>query len=264
MSYVFDSRDAYEYEKWLSDEKNRRMLELENRVMVEMLRPVPIRRLLDIGCGSGASLMPFLNKGIELTGIDPSPYMLDFAFQRLGSRVDLHEGFAEDLPFDDNSFHYSILFLSLEFCSDPWRAIEEACRVTKDRIFVGILNRFSFHAMHCRTIRLFKTSVYQNARFFSVNEIRRLFYSHLGNVPVQWKTVLKLPGPMAAISHRLESARIMQHSPFGCFGAITADPVPRYRAAPLSLKCRVNQATAQGERVASYAGDYRNENIKQR
>lgn len=259
---MFNSQDAYEYEKWLSDDKNRRVLELENRLMTEMLRPVPVRRLLDIGCGSGASLMPFLNKGVELTGIDPSPYMLDFAVQRLGSRVDLHEGFAEDLPFEDNAFHYAVLSLTLEFCSDPDRAIQEACRVAKDRVFVGILNRFSFYALRCRTTRFFKASVYQNARFFGVNEVRRLFYSHLGNVPVHWKTVLHFPGPMAPISHRLESARIMQHSPFGCFAGITADPIPRYRAVPLSLKCRINQGTVHGERMAGYAGDYSNEKIK--
>ncbi len=261
MNYVFDYQDALRYEKWLSDERNRRVLELEIGVMTEMLRPAPVRRLLDIGCGSGASLHPFLNKGIELTGIDPSSHMLDFARQRLGSRVDLHQGFAEDLPFDDNSFHYVVFFLSLEFCQDPERALEEACRVCRDRVFVGILNRFSLYAIRCRTARLFKTTVYGNARFFSINEIRRLFYSKLGDVPLQWRTVLQFPRPAAALLQRLESSRAIQYSPFGGFAGIVADPIPRFRASPLELKYRVSHRAAHGEQVASCAGDYRNEKI---
>jgi len=262
MSYVFDHQDAARYEKWLAMEKNRRVLELETRVMMEMLRPVPVRRLLDIGCGTGASLESFLNKGIELTGIDPSPAMLDYAGQRLGNPVDLYQGYAEDLPFADNSFHYAILFLTLEFCDDPGRALEEACRVAKDRVFVGILNRHSGYALRCRMARLFRNSVYSRARFLSISEVRRAFYTMLGQVPVHWRTVLQFPVAVSVVLNRLESLRLVQYSPFGGFAGIVADPVPRFQVSPLTLRCKVNQIAASNEQVAGWSRDYGNQKIQ--
>lgn len=262
MSYVFDYRDARSYEKWVTGEKNRRVLELEFRAMLDLLRPGCGHSLLDIGCGSGLSLVPFLNKGIELTGIDPSPYMLDFAGQRLGSRADLHRGHAEDLPFADNSFHYAVLFLSLEFCDDPRKALEEACRVAKKRVFVGILNRFSLYCLRYRIQRIVRVSVYDRARFFSIGEVRRMFHDLLGTVPLKWRTVLHFPGLPPEFMERLESSLPFRYSPFGGFAGIVADPVARFRAIPLALKVKVNHAVHAGEQVASCAGDYKNEQIK--
>ena len=39
---------------------------------------------------------------LQVTAIDPSPYMLDIAFRHFGNRMEFYRGFAEDLPFDDN------------------------------------------------------------------------------------------------------------------------------------------------------------------
>lgn len=227
-----------------------------------MLHPAFAQRLLDIGCGTGASLMPFLNKGIDLTGIDPSPYMLDAARRNLGSRADLYKGYAENLPFDDNSFNHSVIFLTLEFCESPLKAIEEACRVTRDRVFIGIFNRFSLYAAHRRIVRILRTSVYWQARFLSIGDIRRMFFYLLGNVPVHWETVFQVPWLPPALIYRVESTKIFRSSPFGGFAGIAVDPVPTYRAFPLALKCRIPQSASQGERVASCAGDYQNEKIE--
>ncbi len=83
----------------------------------------------------------FLNMGLDVTGLDASPHMLEFARKRLGVRAELRRGVAEDLPFDDNTFNVATLMTTLEFVEDSQKAIEEACRVTKDRIFLGVLNR---------------------------------------------------------------------------------------------------------------------------
>lgn len=121
MGYIFDFNDAAAYDQWLSKDGNQRIVDLENRLLVEMLHPRFGERLLDIGCGGGASLMPFIGKGIQLTGVDPSPYMLDIARKKVGHRVDLHRAYAEDLPFEDNSFEFATLCLTLEFVDDPQR-----------------------------------------------------------------------------------------------------------------------------------------------
>lgn len=261
MGYVFDFKDALNYERWLSEDKNQQILALETALMAALLRPVCGERLLDIGCGTGVSLKPFLGKGIELTGIDPSPYMLDIAQVNLGHRVDLHRGYAEDLPFEDNAFHHACLFLTLEFCDDPVAAIGEACRVAKDRVFIGILNKYSLTAAQYRVQALFTESIYRRARFFGIGQTRRMVYSQVGRVPFIWRTVLQLPATPKGLVYHIESNRLVQRSPFGAFAAMIAVPVPRLKAIPLALKSRVNHTAAAGERVATCAGDYKNEHM---
>lgn len=261
MSYVFDPSCADPCKPGMDGEKSRLILDLQKQLMVDMLRPAFAQSLLDIGCGAGATLMPFLNKGIDLTGIDPSVRMLETARKNLGHRVALHKGYAEDLPFDDNSFNYAVIFLTLEFCEDPVRAVEEACRVTRDRIFIGIINKFSLYAAQRRIVWMLGKCVYRRPRFFSIGEVRRMVFYLLGRVPLEWETVFQVPWLPYALTNRLESTKILRSSPFGGFAGITADPVPSFRALPLALKSRIHQPASPGEQVATCAGDYQNEKI---
>lgn len=251
MGYVFDFNDAVAYDLWLNKDGNQKIVDLENRLMVEMLRPRFGERLLDIGCGAGASLMPFIGKGIQLTGVDASPYMLDIAKKRVGHRVDLHRAYAEDLPFDDNSFDYAAFCLSLEFTEDPRKALAEACRVAKDGVFVGVINKYAIKAVQRRIRGIFKSTVYNRARFFSVGEIKHLFISILGNVPITWQTTCHFPGKTSLIIDRFERSKFVRSSPFGAFAGIMALPVPRFRTQPLKLKSAAANAVASNSRPVS-------------
>ncbi|MBC2715828.1 MAG: class I SAM-dependent methyltransferase [Desulfobacteraceae bacterium] len=253
MGYVFDFNDAVAYDQWLNKDGNQRIVDLENRLMVEMLHPRFGERLLDIGCGAGASLMPFIGKGIQLTGVDPSPYMLDIAKKKVGHRVDLHRAFAEDLPFEDNSFDYAALCLSLEFADDPRKALEEACRVAKDGVFVGALNKYALKAFQRRIRGIFKTTIYNRARFFSIGEIKYLFTSLLGDVPISWQTTCHFPGMTNSLIDRFENSGFARKSPFGAFAGILALPVPRFRTHPLKLKSASAQVVASTSRPVNCA-----------
>ena len=44
--------------------------------------PPGASRLLDLACGTGESLLPFLRRGYEVTGCDLSPAMLDLAREK--------------------------------------------------------------------------------------------------------------------------------------------------------------------------------------
>ncbi len=251
MGYIFDAEDARRYEEWLADEKNRAALDLEMRLMKSMLRPVCGESLLDIGCGTGESIKAYLGKGINLTGIDPSGAMLAIAKEKLGHRVDFHRGFAEDLPFPDNAFDHASLFLTLEFAKNPDEAIAEACRVAKDSVFIGILNRYSAYVTHLRISAYFKPSIYNHARFFSIGEVKQMIFRQLGQVPVFWKTALQFPGSTRGRCYRLETGGYLENNPFGAFAGIKAIPVPRFQAMPLALKTRAEIKAAAGNRVAS-------------
>jgi ubiquinone/menaquinone biosynthesis C-methylase UbiE len=258
MGYVFEFSDAAAYESWLKQERNQAIVQLEHRLMLEMIQPVVGDSLVDIGCGTGASLEPFLGKGISLTGVDPSPYMLDVARKKIGNRADFHQAHAEDLPFDDNSFHYACLCLSLEFCDNPRKAVEEACRVAKDGVFIGILNKYALTALKRRIRGIFHTTIYNRARFFSVGEIKQMLFSILGNTPVASRTICQFPGSTHPWVHRVELSRFAQRSPFGAFAGIRVVPVAKFRTIPMTLKCAVNKAAPSSSPAASCTGTLKN------
>lgn len=253
MGYVFDFKDAVSYDQLAAAGADYPANRLQRQLMVEMVKPLFGDHLVDIGCGAGHSLAPFMGKGISLTGVDPSPYMLDFARRNLGTRVDLHRAFAENLPFDDNAFDYAVLSLSLEFVKDPAKAVAEACRVAKDSVFVGIVNKYGMRSVYYRISGIFRYSVYNHARFFSVGEVRRLFYRFLGNVPMMWETVCRIPGERYPLIQRIADARISRKFPLGDFAGILAQPVPRFRTTPLFLKQPAARSGPSGSQVASCA-----------
>lgn len=238
MGHVFDFSEAKAYEQWQNSPQRRISAELETRLMVDMLAPMRGESLLDIGCGTGTSLYPFLEMGVQVTGIDPSPYMLDIAVVNAMNRVDFYQGFAEDLPFDDNSFNYAILVTTLEFVDDPQKALEEACRVAKDRIFIGVLNRYAIKGVERRVKGIFGPSIFNRARFFSVWELKQMIHTLLGDPPISWRTVCQLPGSPGKLFFQLEMSKIVQRCPFGAFAGMVVSLVPRFRTRPLTLRYR--------------------------
>lgn len=53
---------------------------------------------LDVGCGSGRSILALREAGFRAAGIDPSRGMMEIARQRLGADADLQVGALPDLP----------------------------------------------------------------------------------------------------------------------------------------------------------------------
>lgn len=243
MGYVFNFNDAASYDKWLQNSANRFAFSLETKLMLDLLQPKQGQTVLDIGCGTGEHLLKYLEMNLQVTGIDPSPYMLDIAADKLKNRADLHRGFAEDLPFDDNSFHYSSLITTLEFVEKPRKALEEAFRVTKDRVFIGVLNRYAIKGFQRRLKGIFTSTIFNRAQFFSIWELKRLIKIILGNVPISWATVCQFPFSSYRFVSMLERSRIIQKSPFGAFVGMVIIPVPCYKTTPLSISCSSKHST---------------------
>ncbi len=145
MGYVFDFQDAIGWRRWNETPAAARAFRIQTRLMREMLACRPRDAVLGIGCGTCRHLAPLVEAGCDVSGIDPSPYMLDIAREHYGHRLELHRGTAEALPFGDNTFHHTVFFLSLEYVEDPVRALGEAFRVTRNRVFIGVWNRCSLH-----------------------------------------------------------------------------------------------------------------------
>ena len=251
MGYVFDFKEAGSYDAWFDQAKNKYSLDLEIKLMMDFLSPEKGQRILDIGCGTGISLEPLLDKGLNLTGLDPSPYMLDLASNRLGNQVDLHRGVAEDLPFDDNAFDSAFFFTSLEFTDRPAKAIEEACRVAKDSVVLCVLNRYAPLNMVRRFKSFFVPNIYAHTHFFSIWELKQILFAILGNVPVRWKTTLQFPFVYGQIAALVENIKIIQKSFLGTLIAMRIKPVPKFRTRPLMLKIKKPKAYSPATGLAT-------------
>jgi ubiquinone/menaquinone biosynthesis C-methylase UbiE len=88
-------------------------------------------RVLEVAIGTGLNL-PHYPADVTITGIELSPAMLAVARERataLGRDVDLREGDAEHLPFEDASFDTVVCALSLCTIPNPDAALAEMRRV---------------------------------------------------------------------------------------------------------------------------------------
>ena len=229
MGYIFEYKVASKYDTWYQNPDNRFVADLENQLLLRLLQPAKGERVLDIGCGTGRHLEMFLEMGLDVTGLDPSPHMLGIAGNKLGHRAELHQGVAEDLPFEDNSFDITTLVTSLEFVDDVDKALEEACRVTESRIFLGVLNRYAIKGIERRLRGIFSESVYNRARFFSVWQAKRHIMQILGKTPLKWGTVMHFPISFRKYTQHLEEWPFFQRCPFGCFIGMVVTLVPRYQ-----------------------------------
>jgi SAM-dependent methyltransferase len=236
MGYVFDFNTASAYERWFNRENNGFAIDLQNKLMIDLLKPQRNETVLGIGCGTGASLLPFLNIGLQTTAIDPSPYMLDIKRANLGNRVDMHRGFAEDLPFEDNSFDNACLITCLEFAENPKKAIEEACRIAKNKLYIGVFNKYAIQSMQRRIQGVFTSTFFNRAKFFSIGELKLMTRDLLGDVPITWKTVCHFPSANGNMSQRIQRSRLIQRCPFGEYAGIVVTLVPKFKTTPLPLK----------------------------
>ena len=88
-------------------------------------------RLLDVGCGTGAAVRLAAPAVERAVGVDLSAAMIARG-RELAARlpnVELREGDAEALPFDDGAFTAALCTTSLHHYPQPERAIAEIARV---------------------------------------------------------------------------------------------------------------------------------------
>ena len=214
---IFDEVEARSYDSWLQTTAGRYIDGREKSLMLDLIAPRGGERVLDIGCGTGDHLLLFRRKGCDVTGIDPSPDMLKLAEEKLGNRADFNLGYAEDLPFSDNEFDIVILNTSLEYTNNPDRAIAEAIRVCRGRVFLGVLNKYSCLGL-CRRIQSAnRPSIYNHARFFHIGELSAMIRNNLQGIRIRWGSVVFLPYGWYDFACKLEEAIPVMKNPFGAF-----------------------------------------------
>jgi demethylmenaquinone methyltransferase / 2-methoxy-6-polyprenyl-1,4-benzoquinol methylase len=123
-------------------DRNARLLSLGQdprwrRFLVSRLEVGPDAGVLDVATGTGAVALELVRRhGCSVVGIDRSPEMLAVARRRvaargLDTRIELHEGRAEALPFPDASFDALTVTYLLRYVDDPAATINELTRVVR-------------------------------------------------------------------------------------------------------------------------------------
>ncbi|MBI5411326.1 MAG: class I SAM-dependent methyltransferase [Nitrospirae bacterium] len=127
------------------------------------------RRLLDVGCGSGAYLVPFRKRGWQVVGIEPQPRWAEQARDRLGLHV--MTGFYDRATFHEQSFDLILLSHVIEHLPDP-RPLLATVRghlAPGGLVFIGTPNVAMPKLEPC--IGSFNTA---HVRLFSLNTLSRL------------------------------------------------------------------------------------------
>ncbi len=103
------------------------------RVAREVIPPQPEWHVLDVGCGTGTGMVPYVEAGCVVIGVDVSPSMLEIASARVGDRAELHLTDGDTLPFDGGRFDLVTTSMVLhEVPADARRTfVTELARVAK-------------------------------------------------------------------------------------------------------------------------------------
>lgn len=114
------------------------------RRSLEQLPAESVADALLIGVGSGLDF-PWLPRGPRYTGLDLTPAMLARARRKArasGLKIQLDDGDARRLPYDDAAFDAVVLHLILAVTPHPDRVLLEAARVLRPGGRMLILDKF--------------------------------------------------------------------------------------------------------------------------
>jgi|SRR5829696_2379857 len=161
--------EAYMREEWLLFSRDTARQNESSRVMDD----IEVRRVLDVGCGGGQEMVPFVMRGANCVGIDISHASGVFGTRMFtaeypGHPVRFVTSAAESLPFSNDSFDLVQCRVSIPYTNNR-AALAEIARVLRPG---GIL-LLKTHHLRFYT-RKFADGVRQRSPLFSVHALRVL------------------------------------------------------------------------------------------
>lgn len=170
--------NAQDYDLWF--DKHPQAYEAELAAIKSLL---PQGKGLEIGAGGGRFTKPL---GIT-DGLEPSAEMRKVAAKR---GLNFVEGYAENLPFADESYDFALFITSLCFVKDIKKSLSEATRVIKNdgKILIAFIEKTSQLGQEYEKHKE-QSPYYKYATFYSAEELETLL-KELGFTNFEYRQTL--------------------------------------------------------------------------
>jgi hypothetical protein len=119
--------------------------------------------------------------------------------------------------------------------------LREAGRVAKNKIFIGVLNSFSWNGFLKTLQGYFRDPLFGQARFYNLWQLKSLLRLAYGPVPISWQCIRITPSFMEDSFFSHKDAMGGRHSPFGFFLGLSATLVYHYETDNIPLKVRLKR-----------------------
>lgn len=209
-AWYFQEETVKTYEHFYQT-KYKRADRLEKKLLTKLLDTIGhAEKLLEIGCGTGHFTRWLDSMGLECYGLDLSHLMLREA-KKLWPNGSLLQGESSHLPFKDKSFDVVSFIACLEYMPNIAKVVNEAARVSRKGIIIGLMNKWSLPTMRrIIQMKMGKNPYYNNVRFYSIFDIKHVLKEALHDryTICFWSTAV-----FPKIFGDTESA----HLPFGAF-----------------------------------------------
>jgi len=186
-----------EYATRFSGDVGRYFLEVQERSVIDLLKSVPGRTVLDVGGAHGQVAVPLRKNGYEVTILGSSPACDHNLANRLGREGAFRfvAGDLLNLPFRDRSFDFVVSFRLLPHVQRWKRLIEELARVARFAVIVDFPTVWSVNIFTPLLFRL-KKRIERNTRpytLFTTGSVRKAFHrSGYGNIATKGQFLLPM------------------------------------------------------------------------
>ncbi len=175
-----------DYATRFSGDVGRYFLDVQERSVIDLLKRVPGRTVLDVGGAHGQIAVPLRREGYEVTVLGSSTACRQNLAKRLGREAVIRfvAGDLLNLPFRDRSFDFVVSFRLLPHV-ERWKPlIEELARVARFAVIVDFPTVWSVNLFSPLLFRL-KKRIERNTRsytLFTTASVRKAFHrSGYGN-----------------------------------------------------------------------------------
>lgn len=123
--------------------------------LILLIPDLPKRMILDLGSGSGGFLIESTKRGWSAVGLELNKIKIEKAYDEAlngGVKIDIKQGVAENIPFDNNSFDFINVSEVIEHVHNPKKTLEEVSRVMRPGgiAYISVHNRFGVWDTHFR------------------------------------------------------------------------------------------------------------------
>ena len=136
-----------------SGDVGRFLLEQQERLLIEALRPTPGMQIADVGTGTGRAAICLTRAGAAVVGLAASIETLGVARLRAaeaGVTIALGVADGHQLPLRDRAVDAAVCLRVLMHAIDWRQCVAELCRVSRQRVVVDFPAALSFAAIESR------------------------------------------------------------------------------------------------------------------